>query len=232
MSKKVKLEMGYPAGNNSDQVKHSNLVCLAKELAPSMSNYTEFHSGVGIADNGYVGSSWRVINELRISGNDCPIYLHESNPENHNKLVHFLSKRYKSFYGANIVVNYSWRDNLEDSVRRLDKNSLVLIDPTDINAYSEKNGIFDNLELILSKNPSLFFFLPQRLNSSESKKHSRIVSLLKKRLDSHNAFYTDIIHSVEKGWFSRKDHNILVCDNSSVLKKVEENSKRASELAF
>ena len=105
----------------------------------------------------------------------------------------------------------------------MDEKSLILIDPTDIRAYTEPNGIFDNLKSILEKKPSIFFFIPQRLKSKKSEEHEEIVYSLRNSLQLHRMQYTDRVLHIKKGWFSREDHNIVVCNDKDILEKVENN---------
>ena len=223
MPKHPQSGTGYVPGNNSDKIKHSNLVCMARALARTLSCYVELHSGLGILE-GYVGSSIKVIEELRKNNNHCPVILNELESNNRKRLLIALqTRKYQNF-----VVYSDWKESLDKHILPvLNKDSLVLIDPTEMKAYTEPNGILNNLEKILRLEPSIFLFVPERV-TEEAEEHRQILSDLGAAISSCGAVYADLVYTVKRGCFSRRDHNIIVSSNSDVLKKIEENHESFS----
>lgn len=137
----MKYLMGFPGGNKGDVFKHAHLVDCLKQW--DISNYIEFHSGIGISlgsqsidSQRYEGSPIRAIRTImQTHANDFQATLHEKDKSNKNQLITYIKREFPK-HQSQIKILGQWQDS-STTYENLDNQSLVVIDPTNINDYDE-----------------------------------------------------------------------------------------------
>ncbi|MEK6968367.1 MAG: hypothetical protein AABX51_07090, partial [Nanoarchaeota archaeon] len=141
--------------NMSDLVKHDILKQAVG--ARGVDAYVEFHSGPGIHPEGYVGSPVQVLRRLRANWNDCPVYLHERNPELRKNLT--LAIADPQFHP--VTIRGDWRNSVDEYQAQAEEGWFFLIDPTKPQDY--ENGILHALPWILEKGCGFLAFYPEKI---------------------------------------------------------------------
>lgn len=137
----MKYAMGFPGGNKGDVFKHQHLIDYLKKW--EIANYIEFHSGIGISRGSqsidsqkYEGSAIRAIRTLiQTHPLDFQATLHEKDRSNKNQLKHHIRREFPQH--QNRINTYGQWQDFSTNYEHLNNQSLIVIDPTDINDYDE-----------------------------------------------------------------------------------------------
>ena len=213
-----KKGQGYPGGNISDLVKHSNLEQLARLANPRA--YIEFHSGEGKYKD-YEGSALRVLRIMDSQLKDYKAFLHEIDEDRKNNLETNTSE-----FEKHLSIRGDWKEHVKKYIKQADPTFLFLLDPTYMEEYSEHKGLLRYLPKLLNTGANIFMFAPQKLKEPE---HKQTISKIRSTIKKSGRAAVDLMHpTVKGGHYARTDHNIIVTDKKILDKIINTHNKTFS----
>lgn len=212
-----KNKTGYSPGNFTDITKQELLSMFLEDLLKESQRffkYFDLFAGAGIYYKGtnkeFKGAAILVLETISSSNRDFKAYLNEKNKTLREELQSNVQQ-----FSNNVEVFGAYQNYIKEYIKKADKDSLFLIDPTKLKDYEDKGktkGILYFLNDLLKTEAKLFLYAPESVGIEQAAAHKKIIEKILQTIENSGREYSDFKpdKNYTKGFLERVDHNIIV----------------------